>query len=118
MVSAEPLRVTQPVARPTAPDAHQGDEDTEQDDIHDDTLSEVVMAIDMTPRGTVGCCYYVAREEKLYFMEDIQVGDAGIVESREYFFRTELPLSCVDELKSRHLRIPQSFSFRQRLTTQ
>lgn len=57
----------------------------EQDDvINDDTLSEVIMAVDMTPRGTVGCCYYVAREEKLYFMEDIQIGDADIVDTCKY----------------------------------
>ncbi|KAF1364822.1 mismatch repair protein 5 [Lizonia empirigonia] len=57
----------------------------EHDDvINDDTLSEVIMAVDMTPRGTVGCCYYVAREEKLYFMEDIQIGDADIVDTCKY----------------------------------
>lgn len=45
------------------------------------------MAVDMTPRGTVGCCYYVAREEKLYFMEDVQIGDADIVDTRELDLR-------------------------------
>lgn len=39
------------------------------------------MAVDMTPRGTVGCCYYVARNERLYFMEDIQIGDVDIVDT-------------------------------------
>ncbi|KAF2632157.1 hypothetical protein BU25DRAFT_487709 [Macroventuria anomochaeta] len=43
------------------------------------------MAVDMTPRGTVGCCYYVAREEKLYFMEDIQIGDDDIVDTLKTF---------------------------------
>ena len=53
----------------------------ENEDANDDTLSEVIMAIDMTPRATVGCCYYVAREERLYFMEDIRVGDVDIVDT-------------------------------------
>lgn len=52
---------------------------------NDDTLIEVIMAVDLTPRGTVGCCYYVAREEKLYFMEDIQCGDVDVIEARMFF---------------------------------
>lgn len=71
-------------SRLTPSDAEQGDLTAEHDDIKDDTLGEVIMAVDMTPRGTVGCCYYVAREEKLYFMEDIQIGDANIVDTRAY----------------------------------
>jgi DNA mismatch repair protein MSH5 len=53
-------------------------------DEHDDTLSEVIMAVDLTPRGTVGCCYYVARDEKLYFMEDIQFGDVDVIDARRF----------------------------------
>ncbi|KAL1792204.1 hypothetical protein ACET3X_009955 [Alternaria dauci] len=52
---------------------------------NDDTLIEIVMAVDLTPRGTVGCCYYVARDEKLYFMEDIQCGDVDVVEALRTF---------------------------------
>ncbi|RYO26585.1 hypothetical protein AA0111_g7984 [Alternaria arborescens] len=52
---------------------------------NDDTLIEVIMAVDLTPRGTVGCCYYVAREEKLYFMEDIQCGDVDVIEALRTF---------------------------------
>jgi DNA mismatch repair protein MSH5 len=52
---------------------------------NDDTFIEVIMAVDMTPRGTVGCCYYVARDEKLYFMEDIQCGDVHIIDSRMFY---------------------------------
>jgi DNA mismatch repair protein MSH5 len=57
---------------------HNSRPDSLQDD---DTLNEVVMSVDMTPRQTVGCCYYVARDEKLFFMEDIQLGDADVVEA-------------------------------------
>lgn len=52
-------------------------------DRHDDTLNEIIMAFDLAPRGTVGCCYYIAREEKLFFMEDIQYGDADVIETCE-----------------------------------
>jgi DNA mismatch repair protein MSH5 len=45
------------------------------------------MAVDLTPRGTVGCCYYVAKDEKLYFMEDIQFGEVDIVDSRKFIVR-------------------------------
>ena len=51
----------------------------------DDTLSEIVMAVDLTTRGTVGCCYYIAREEKLFFMEDIQFADVDAVDALRMF---------------------------------
>ncbi|CAO2650650.1 Nn.00g019420.m01.CDS01 [Neocucurbitaria sp. VM-36] len=54
-------------------------------DSGDDTLDEVIMAVDLTPRGTVGCCYYVARDEKLFFMEDIEFGDVDVVDSLRIF---------------------------------
>jgi len=40
------------------------------------------MAVDLQHRDTVGCCYYVARDEKLYFMEDVRFGGADIVDAR------------------------------------
>ncbi|KAL8902299.1 MAG: hypothetical protein Q9192_000035 [Flavoplaca navasiana] len=48
----------------------------------DDSLNEVVMAIDLRDRGTVGCAYYIAREEKLYMMHDISSGGIETVELR------------------------------------
>ncbi|KAI6825107.1 hypothetical protein KC342_g11225 [Hortaea werneckii] len=50
-----------------------------------DSLDEVVMAVNLTERGTVGCAYYAARTEKLYFMEDIKFGSADVVASLELF---------------------------------
>ncbi|KAH9865562.1 hypothetical protein J1614_009147 [Plenodomus biglobosus] len=47
----------------------------------DDSLNEIVMAVDLLPRGAVGCCYYVARDEKMFFMEDIQFGNVDIIET-------------------------------------
>ncbi|KAF2120478.1 muts domain V-domain-containing protein [Lophiotrema nucula] len=49
--------------------------------IEDDALHEVIMAVDLRERGTVGCCYYVARDEKLYFMEDLKLGDPDVVDA-------------------------------------
>ncbi|KAL8885773.1 MAG: hypothetical protein Q9215_006422 [Flavoplaca cf. flavocitrina] len=46
----------------------------------DDSLNEVVMAIDLRDRGTVGCAYYIAREEKLYMMQDMSSGGIETVE--------------------------------------
>ena len=54
------------------------------EDSGDDTLDEVILAVDLTPRGTVGCCYYVARDETLYFMEDIEFGDVDVVDSCKF----------------------------------
>ena len=49
----------------------------------DDSLNEVVMAIDLRDRGTVGCAYYIAREEKLYMMQDMSSGGIETVELRK-----------------------------------
>jgi DNA mismatch repair protein MSH5 len=52
------------------------------DDYQDiEMLSEVIMAVNLTDRGAIGCAYYVAQTETLYFMEDVQMGDADIVDS-------------------------------------
>ncbi|KAI7088979.1 hypothetical protein KC356_g2889 [Hortaea werneckii] len=50
-----------------------------------DSLDEVVMAVNFTERGTVGCAFYAARTEKLYFMEDVKFGSADVVESLKLF---------------------------------
>ena len=57
-----------------------------QDDFEADleTLNEVIMAVNVTDRGTVGCSYYVARTETLYFMEDLRMGGHDIVDARKY----------------------------------
>jgi DNA mismatch repair protein MSH5 len=41
------------------------------------------MAIDLKDQGTVGCCYYVARDEKLFFMEDVKLGGIEVVDACE-----------------------------------
>ncbi|KAF2862781.1 hypothetical protein K470DRAFT_166767 [Piedraia hortae CBS 480.64] len=57
-----------------------------------DTLAEVVMAVNMTERGTIGCAYYVAWEEKLCFMEDAKQGSADIVEALKLFIEPTVVL--------------------------
>ncbi|KAF2264564.1 hypothetical protein CC78DRAFT_580350 [Lojkania enalia] len=46
-----------------------------------DYIDEVVMAIDLRERGTIGCSYYVAREEKLFFMEDVKLGGVDAIDA-------------------------------------
>lgn len=45
----------------------------------DDSMNEVVMAVDLRDRGTVGCAYYVAREQKLYMTEDVRLGGIEVI---------------------------------------
>ena len=51
------------------------------EDNADETLDNVIMAIDMKEHGTVGCAYYVAREERLFCMEDIVHGGIDTLET-------------------------------------
>ncbi|KAF2706863.1 hypothetical protein K504DRAFT_412485 [Pleomassaria siparia CBS 279.74] len=52
------------------------------------------MAVDLNGRGTVGCCYYVTRNEKLYFMEDVTHGGVDVVDNlRIYIEPTTILLS-------------------------
>jgi DNA mismatch repair protein MSH5 len=42
------------------------------------------MAVDVETREAVGCCYYVARDEKLYFMQDMPLGGVEVIEACVY----------------------------------
>lgn len=46
-----------------------------------DEMNEIIMAIDMREKGTMGCAYYIAREEKLYLMQDIKMAGLDIVDT-------------------------------------
>ncbi|KAH7031981.1 muts domain V-domain-containing protein [Macrophomina phaseolina] len=50
-----------------------------------DVLDEIIMAVDIKDRGTVGCSYYVAREEKLYFMEDAKLGGVEMIDALKLY---------------------------------
>ncbi|KAL8859369.1 MAG: hypothetical protein Q9178_004047 [Gyalolechia marmorata] len=82
----------------------------EQDaDIHereeDDALNEVIMAVDLRDRGTVGCAYYIAREEKLYMMQDVSSGGIDIIETLKLHVQPTVILISTksDESLSTHL---------------
>lgn len=71
----------------------------------DDSMHEVIMAIDMRARDTLGCAYYIAREEKLCLIEDIRMGDLETVETLKLHAAPTLILlsSRVDEDLEAHL---------------
>jgi DNA mismatch repair protein MSH5 len=48
---------------------------------HDD-LNQVIMAIDVNSNGTVGCTYYMAKEEKLHLLQDVKTGGDAVIDSR------------------------------------
>ncbi|KAE8149295.1 muts domain V-domain-containing protein [Aspergillus avenaceus] len=47
----------------------------------DDDLDQVIVAIDMKESGTVGCSYYLAQEEKLYLLGDMQSSGTEIFDT-------------------------------------
>jgi DNA mismatch repair protein MSH5 len=46
-----------------------------------DAMNEIIVSIDMKDRGTIGCAYYIAREEKLCLMKDIKMAGLDIVDT-------------------------------------
>lgn len=46
-----------------------------------DAVNETIMAVDMRDRGTIGCAYYVAREQKMHLMEDIKLAGLDIIDT-------------------------------------
>jgi DNA mismatch repair protein MSH5 len=54
-------------------------------------LNHVIVALDMMSKGTVGCAYYIAREERLLCLEDIPRGDFDSMDRRlflQYYIRS------------------------------
>ncbi|KAK4975590.1 chaperone ATPase hsp78 [Elasticomyces elasticus] len=72
------LSDTTPSQRAISPQREDGDADL-------DALNEIIMGVDLRDRGTVGCSYYVAREEKLYFMEDVKLGGVEVIDTLKLF---------------------------------
>lgn len=67
-----------------------------QDREEGDSLNEVIMAVDLRDKGTVGCCYYFAREEKLYLMEDVKYGGIEVIGACKVVFLSLSQLLPVD----------------------
>lgn len=60
-----------------------------------DALNEVIMAVDLRERGTVGCCYYIARDGKLCFMEDVRLGGVDVINTlKDYISPTVIIISA------------------------
>ena len=57
-----------------------------------DYLGEVITAIQVKSNDTVGCSFYVAREEKLFVSSDMKYGGIEMVEACKY--RAWLLASC------------------------
>lgn len=70
-----------------------------------DAMNEVIMAVDMRERGTVGCAYYVARDEKLCLMEDIKMAGLEVVDTLKLHVEptTVLISTKAEEALERHL---------------
>lgn len=49
-----------------------------------DALNEVIMAIDIRDHGTLGCAYYVAKDECMYCMDDAKLAGLDMVELCKY----------------------------------
>lgn len=62
----------------------QGNRGQQDQDDENEELCHVVMAIDMKEAATVGCCYYIADEQKLYLLEDITSGGLEAIEACKF----------------------------------
>ena len=71
------------IRRPHVNEAPENDDEILERE-RDDSLDEVVMAIDFKDRGTLGCAYFIARDETLHMMEDITNGAHELIESCKY----------------------------------
>ena len=70
-----------------------------------DALNEIFMAIEMKERGSIGCAHYIAREEKLFLMEDIRMAGLDIVDTLKIHVQPTVVLVSTrcDEKLEEHL---------------
>ena len=63
---------------------HYDQETTDYTDSENDLAysDEVIMAVDMRDRGTIGCCYYATRDESLFLMAEVKLGGIDIIDMR------------------------------------
>lgn len=66
---------------PPAPDIHGRSDSVEE------LLDHVIVAVDAKEMGNVGCAYYIAREERLFCMEDVSKGGVESIERCQSFPR-------------------------------
>lgn len=56
-------------------------DDAESDSDENVDFNETIMAIDLRDHRTIGCAYYVAREQKLYVMEDVKMASMEMIDT-------------------------------------
>ena len=54
---------------------------TDDDEETDEWENEVIMALEMKERGSIGCAYYTARDEILHFFSETKMADMEIVDA-------------------------------------
>ncbi|KUL91366.1 hypothetical protein ZTR_01674 [Talaromyces verruculosus] len=52
----------------------------DEDENFVDDSGEIVMAVDIKEKCTVGCCFYIAREERLSILSDVQFGGKDFID--------------------------------------
>jgi hypothetical protein len=60
------------------------------------------MAVDCKDHGTIGCAYYVAKEERLFCMQDVPKGNKEIVDRRMSTRRTARAEQADDHSEARY----------------
>ena len=76
-----------PPSASLAPSENEHDRDREaegQEQVENESIDQIVMAVDMRDEGTVGCCYYLAARETIYLMVDIKSAGVDIVDLRKF----------------------------------
>lgn len=48
---------------------------------NEDSMDEIIMAVELKERGTIGCAYYIAREERLCMMTDISMAGLDMIDT-------------------------------------
>ena len=67
-----------------------------------DAMNEIVMAIDMKERGSLGCAYYIARDEKVYVMEDVKMASLELLDTLKIYIQPTVVListRCEEKLE-------------------
>jgi DNA mismatch repair protein MSH5 len=59
--------------------------ETLQIDANNENENDIILAIDMQKNRTLGCAYYVAREEKLFVMQECILSDVTVIETLKLY---------------------------------
>ena len=80
---SEPLKRLQEQSEPASQSALNSerlDAEIRAEEVNDESLDHVIMAIDIRDRDAIGCAYYVAREQSLRCMEDVIGGGREVLD--------------------------------------